>query len=634
VLTEAAQRDGSRPSRVQRVVIGAIVVLVAASLPWAGSASANGSAPEPATTLAVIKAIPVGVRPSGVDVNQADDTIYVTNGGSGTVSVINGRTGMVDDTIAVGAGATDVAVNQADDTVYVANAGSDNVSVINGRTRMLDDTIAVGDAPYGVAVDQDDDTVYAANSYSGNVSVINGRTGVRTDDTITSVGARPQDLVVDDADDTVYGANYSPGKVWMADGQTRAVTTIVGGGAAFGVAINQEDDTVYSPNNNSSEIWVINGRTGTVEDTIPVGLYPYGVAVDQADDTVYTANDGSNSISVINGHLLDDSFTVSVGSKPRGVAVDDSGMVYVTHYETRGTVSVIARVTPSLTPSGPAGSPVTLSVDVPQAAAYPQLDDSTVVSVMFGNDAVAPSYAGKVAGKFQWTVTAPPSGVGTVDVVATFNGGLTASAGQFTFADPAPDPTPPSPAPVFPPSAPLDVAGDAGDGTASITWRAPAFTGSFPVTSYEVQVSPGGKSCLAMAPTLTCQITGLGNGNEYTASVRALNGAGWGPDSAPSRPFTPRATEELSITITGTRGDVRGKPGIIVTGSTTGFGIGAILRPWLRFPGQAYAIEGTASILVSLDGTFTWERRTGKKVSLTIRSTDGAVISNPIALAP
>ena len=86
------------------------------------------------------------------------------------------------------------------------------------------------------------------------------------------------------------------------------------------------------------------------------------------------------------------------------------------------------------------------------------------------------------------------------------------------------------------------------------------------------------------------------------------------------------------IMITGTRGEVRGKPGIFVTGTTTGFGMGAILRPWIRSPGQTSSTQGTASILVDVQGGFTWQRRTGKTIYITIRSQDATVKSNRLIL--
>jgi YVTN family beta-propeller protein len=573
-----------------------------------------------ATTLAVITTITVGSNPDGVAVNDADDTVYVTNFGSGDVSVINGRTGTVAGTITVGSGPIGVAVDQGDDTVYVANFSDDTVSVINGRTGTVDDTITVGDSPRGVAVDQGDDTVYVTNQVSNTVSVINGWTRT-VDDTIT-VGSNPLGVAVDQVDDTVYVTNSTSGTVSVINGRTRTVDdTITVGGGPYGVAVNDGDDTVYVTNFSSNTVWVINGRTRTVDDTITVGTRPYGVAVDQGDDTVYVTNEGSNNVSVINGRTRTVAGTITVGSSPNGVAVDDSGtnagLVYVAN-QGGNTVSVIGRVTPLLgSASGPAGSTATVTLDVPQVD-Y-DVDGSTVTSVSFGGT-LATGLTPGVGDA--WTLTVP-AGSGTVPVTVTFNGGLTASAGNFTY---------PPPPPVLPPSAPRDVVGVPGNREAGLSWTAPTSSGSFPISTYQAVVSPGGQSCLVAVPAVTCTISGLTNGTTYTATVRALNGAGWGPYSTASAAFTPQPSVTPSITITGTRAEVRGKPGVAVTGTTTGFDTGAILRPWIRFPGQTSYTQGTASILVDVQGGFTWQRRTGKTIYISIRSEDNTVVSNRLIL--
>ena len=526
-------------------------------------------------------------------VDQADDTVYVPNSLDDTVSVINGRTGaLTDDTITVGDGPRGVAVHERDDTVYVTNFGSntDSVSVINGRTRTVDDTIPLGwgHNPWGVAVDQGDDTVYVANHFTGadtgTVSVINGRTGTVT--STISVGSKPIGVAVDQGDDTVYVTN-----------------------SAF-----------VSP---TGTVSVINGRTRTVDDTIPVGDGPRAVAVDQVDDTVYVTNSGSDTVSVINGKTgvrTDD--TITVRNTPVGVTVDGSGtnagLVYVSNFNSQ-TVSVIGRVTPSLGPaSGSAGSTVTVTLEVPQVA-Y-DVDDATIHSVSFGSTFATDLTAGTGDA---WTLTVP-AGTGTVPVTVTFNGDLTASAGTFTYGS-TPGPNPPAPTPA---SAPLDVTATAGDASATVTWKAPASPGSYPITAYRAISTPPGRTCLVSAPALTCEVTGLTNGTAYTFTVQPLTGAGWGGTSSPSNTVTPRAVPKPSITITGTRDGER----IMVTGTTTGFGMGAILRPWTRFPGQTSYTQGAASILVDAQGGFTWERRTGKTIYISIRSENATVESNRLIL--
>jgi hypothetical protein len=88
-----------------------------------------------------------------------------------------------------------------------------------------------------------------------------------------------------------------------------------------------------------------------------------------------------------------------------------------------------------------------------------------------------------------------------------------------------------------------------------------------------------------------------------------------------------------SIVISGVRGDVRGEPGVIITGASN-LRLGAIVVPWMRFPGQTSFEEGSARLMEDAAGGFTWERRTGKKISVYVVSdewTSNRVIVRSIA---
>ena len=148
----------------------------------------------------------------------------------------------------------------------------------------------------------------------------------------------------------------------------------------------------------------------------------------------------------------------------------------------------------------------------------------------------------------------------------------------------------------------------AGNASATVTWSAPADTGSFPITHYEVRTTPAGTSCVVT--TLTCTITGLTNGTAYSFETRALNGAGWGPWSTPSNTVTPSAPVPPSITITGSRGTGADRHTITVTGTSTGL-TGTQVRAHVKLRGQADYQLGR---IVDLDknGRFTWQRTTGR----------------------
>jgi len=203
---------------------------------------------------------------------------------------------------------------------------------------------------------------------------------------------------------------------------------------------------------------------------------------------------------------------------------------------------------------------------------------------------------------------------------------------------PAPGPAPGpevQPQPALPgafASAPRTVIATAGNASATVRWTAPATAGTYAVTRYWVTANPGGAGCLAVAPALTCRVVGLVNGTTYTFTVEALTQAGWSAPSAPSNAVTPE--DSGSIEITGKRTKVRGKNGLVVTGTTKDIATGAILRPWLRFPGQTEYFQGVARIKVRADGTFTWQRKGNKRTYVYIATEDGSVRSDRIIIEP
>lgn len=190
---------------------------------------------------------------------------------------------------------------------------------------------------------------------------------------------------------------------------------------------------------------------------------------------------------------------------------------------------------------------------------------------------------------------------------------------QASYFPVAAPPMPPAPPKSSDP--PGDVTAVANSASATIAWAAPVNHGSFPITHYRVISAPGRSMCLTTA--LSCTVTGLDNGTAYTFTVAALTGAGWSAESTASNEVTPRSS---SISITGARsGRV-----ITVTGAALHVSTG-VLRPWLKLDGQPEFEQGVAVVSVRVDGSFTWSRRSVKKVSIYLA--DGAVRSNTIVLA-
>src|SRR5215831_2434258 len=104
----------------------------------------------------------------------------MANHDDNTVSVINGKTNTVTDTISlstnsVGYGASSIDVNPSTNVVYVVN-GNHKVSVINGKTNTVTDTISLVNGAYMLAVNPSTNVVYVVNYANNAVSVIDGKT--------------------------------------------------------------------------------------------------------------------------------------------------------------------------------------------------------------------------------------------------------------------------------------------------------------------------------------------------------------------------------------------------------------------------------------------------------------------------
>lgn len=91
-----------------------------------------------------------------------------------------------------------------------------------------------------------------------------------------------------------------------------------------------------------------------------------------------------------------------------------------------------------------------------------------------------------------------------------------------------------------PPSAPLGATASPGNGTATVSWSAPASTGGSAITGYTVTATPGGATCTTTG-SLSCQVPGLWNGTSYQFTVVATNAIGTSSPSLPSAGVTPSA---------------------------------------------------------------------------------------------
>ncbi|MGY1625144.1 fibronectin type III domain-containing protein [Geodermatophilus sp. SYSU D00965] len=127
------------------------------------------------------------------------------------------------------------------------------------------------------------------------------------------------------------------------------------------------------------------------------------------------------------------------------------------------------------------------------------------------------------------TVTVKDAAGTTATLPVTIVGGPATPTGPPTGGGTTPDPA-------ALPGAPTGVSATAGDAQASVTWVAPASTGTSPLTRYLVTATDAAGvvyRAFATPDTTSAVVEGLVNGDRYTVRVRAVNGSGVGPSSAP-----------------------------------------------------------------------------------------------------
>ena len=270
------------------------------------------------TTLGLIQ---VGASPTGIGYDPTNGYLYVTNCGSGTMSVINGANNSLVTTFPfslagcmIGAkwfmNYAGVTYDPASDTIYASNYGYGTVSVIDPATDQIEKTLRLGGEPWGMVYDPANRDLYATEFSQSYVAVINGT----TNSVITQVlvGSLPSGIDYDAANKMVYVADAgywvkAPagyGNITVIDTTTNSVTTtIFVRGYPWSVAYDSGNGCIYETDSNTTLMNVLSGTSESVIGTVPIGRTARGYSSDFAD--AYDPQNGFVYVTGFNSSLVD-----------------------------------------------------------------------------------------------------------------------------------------------------------------------------------------------------------------------------------------------------------------------------------------------------------------------------------------
>lgn len=336
--------------------------------------------PTPNPVSRVHPLVAVGTHPTGLVVDSAQHTLYVTTAGSALTTF---DTQTCNATVTSGCGAslsagllgTDpvgVALDSSNGTIYTGNAVSDDVSVVGDAACNASTTagcltgqgnVSVDAGPELLAVDSATHTVYVPDALDDDVAIIDGRTchagdtsGCGATPAFVTVGFDPEILAFDAGTHTVYVGNSGETTLSLIDASACTAGSTAGCAVAqtvpidpapYGFADDPATGTLYVATSGTNRVSVIATATCNAANvnrcvvaTVPVGRVPRGEAFDPGTRTLYVTNAGSNDVSVLDTRHCNAGdtsgcgtpATAPVGNSPRRVAIDlGTHAVYVSN---------------------------------------------------------------------------------------------------------------------------------------------------------------------------------------------------------------------------------------------------------------------------------------------------------------
>ena len=235
---------------------------------------------------------------------------YVTNGDSGTVTVLDVVNVRVDREIAVGQDPVAVAASPTRNEVYGVNdgarGGQGSVSVIDAENNSVIATIPVHRQPVAIELDAAGKLAYVANSGSNSISVIDLK--ARREVAQIAAGEDPVALRLSPDDKTLVVADRSGNSVTLIDPATRTTRTSFDGcPGAYDAVVLPDSSKAFIACSGGHQIMAIAlarpadhpAQPDRLESLLDVGHGPVQLALKPDGGELFVSNSLSGSISEV-----------------------------------------------------------------------------------------------------------------------------------------------------------------------------------------------------------------------------------------------------------------------------------------------------------------------------------------------
>jgi PQQ-dependent catabolism-associated beta-propeller protein len=275
-------------------------------------------------TLKVEETLEIGKRPRGIGRSPDGKEIYVALSEEDRIAVIDPGTLKVLRSFPAGKDPETFAVHP-NGRLYLSNEDDAKATVIDPKTGQVVAEISVGLEPEGVAISPDGKHVVVTSESANMLHVIG--VPAHTVESNILVGARPRAAVFAADNKTLYASCEIGGEIRRIDITTRKVLRQLSltddKAKPKDVLLGKDGKKLYVAGGRADSIFVLDSQTLAIQKRIPVGKRVWGLALSGDGARLYTTDGASNQISVIDTAAEKVTATVPVGALPWGIVVDD-----------------------------------------------------------------------------------------------------------------------------------------------------------------------------------------------------------------------------------------------------------------------------------------------------------------------
>lgn len=291
-------------------------------------------------TREVLETLPLGKRPRGIQVAPDGRALYVALSGSPiSPPGVDERTLPPPDKSADGIGVFSLEDSRVErvitgvsdpeqlaivgERLFIASEDTGTAVIVSARDGAPLATLPVGEEPEGVAASPDGGVVYMTSESASTVAVIDAENlGLEAR---FEVGERPRAIAFSPDGSRAYVTGELDASLSVVDVATHTVTdrvTLPGRDVRpMGVAVSGDGAKIYVATGRGRTLVAIDAATLEIDGEVEVGDRPWGVALSPDGRFAYTANGPSDDVTVVDTESLEVVARIPVGTRPWGVAV-------------------------------------------------------------------------------------------------------------------------------------------------------------------------------------------------------------------------------------------------------------------------------------------------------------------------